>query len=246
MASAIDLSLINPSKPRRGQADTASVRGNFWACRHLLGIAKAEIEAIQALLLSADSLELTGIPTAPTAALGTNTNQLATMAAVHAAIAALVGDAPVALDTLNEIAARLADDEDAVAALITATSKARAQVALTTGTTATGTTATGEVALGKSALLLAVSADRACRLRLYQTSAHRTADAGRLVGVAPVGDHGLIADVLFDGPESYWLQPPVMGANGDVAPIDSWYYSIINLGSNGPVSLTFNRVKLED
>jgi hypothetical protein len=53
---------------------------------------------------------LTGVPTAPTAALGTNTTQIATMAAVQAAIANLLDSAPGALDTLNELAAALGDD----------------------------------------------------------------------------------------------------------------------------------------
>ncbi|EPG8448614.1 tail fiber protein [Escherichia coli] len=53
---------------------------------------------------------LTGIPTAPTAAQGTNNTQIATTAYVRAAISALVGSSPEALDTLNELAAALGND----------------------------------------------------------------------------------------------------------------------------------------
>lgn len=53
---------------------------------------------------------LTGVPTAPTPAPGTNTNQIATMAAVQAAIAALVNSSPAALDALNELAAAIGND----------------------------------------------------------------------------------------------------------------------------------------
>ncbi|EET9799890.1 tail fiber protein [Escherichia coli] len=53
---------------------------------------------------------LTGVPTAPTAAQGTNNTQIATTAYVRAAISALVGSSPEALDTLNELAAALGDD----------------------------------------------------------------------------------------------------------------------------------------
>ena len=53
---------------------------------------------------------LTGTPTSPTAATGTNTMQLATTAFVAAAVAALVDSSPGALDTLNELAAALGDD----------------------------------------------------------------------------------------------------------------------------------------
>ena len=52
---------------------------------------------------------LTGTPTAPTATAGTNTTQVATTAYVGTAINNLIDGAPSTLDTLNEIAAALAD-----------------------------------------------------------------------------------------------------------------------------------------
>ncbi|WP_460053114.1 phage tail protein [Pseudomonas sp. H1_A05] len=51
-----------------------------------------------------------GTPTAATAPVGTNNNQLATTAFTQAAIAALVDSSPGTLDTLNELAAALGDD----------------------------------------------------------------------------------------------------------------------------------------
>lgn len=56
----------------------------------------------------------TGTPAAPTAALGTNTTQLATTAFVRAEVAALVDGAPALLDTLNELAAAMGDDPNFV------------------------------------------------------------------------------------------------------------------------------------
>lgn len=53
---------------------------------------------------------LSGTPTAPTAAVGTNTTQLATTGFVAAAIGALIDAAPGAMDTLHELAAALGDD----------------------------------------------------------------------------------------------------------------------------------------
>jgi hypothetical protein len=52
---------------------------------------------------------LTGTPTAPTATAGTNTTQIATTAYVGTAINNLIGGAPSTLDTLDEIAAAIAD-----------------------------------------------------------------------------------------------------------------------------------------
>jgi hypothetical protein len=65
------------------------------------------------------SPSLTGTPTAPTAAPGTNTTQLATTAFVAAALLALINSAPGALDTLDELAAALGDDAN-FAATVTA------------------------------------------------------------------------------------------------------------------------------
>jgi hypothetical protein len=52
---------------------------------------------------------LTGVPTAPTATAGTSTTQVATTAYVGTAISNLVAGAPATLDTLDEIAAAIAD-----------------------------------------------------------------------------------------------------------------------------------------
>lgn len=56
------------------------------------------------------SPSLTGTPTAPTAAGGANTTQIATTAFVHSAVSSLIDGSPAALDTLNELAAALGDD----------------------------------------------------------------------------------------------------------------------------------------
>ena len=62
---------------------------------------------------------LTGTPTAPTAAVTTNTTQVATTAFVRAEVAALVGSAGSTLDTLGEIATALGNDVALSATLTT-------------------------------------------------------------------------------------------------------------------------------
>ena len=59
-----------------------------------------------------DSLDLRGSPTAPTAAAGANTTQVATTAFVSTGITNLVSGAPGILDTLAELATSLANDAD--------------------------------------------------------------------------------------------------------------------------------------
>ena len=67
-----------------------------------------------------DSPVLSGKPTAPTAAAGTNTTQLANTAFVHAAIAALVNSSPEALDTLKELSEALGNDANFAATMTAA------------------------------------------------------------------------------------------------------------------------------
>lgn len=57
-----------------------------------------------------NSPTLTGIPLAPTANSGTNTNQIASTAFVRTEISNLVASAPATLDTLNELASALGND----------------------------------------------------------------------------------------------------------------------------------------
>jgi hypothetical protein len=65
------------------------------------------------------SPSLTGTPLAPTAAPGTNNTQIATTAYADAAVAAIVDGAPALLNTLNELAAAINDDENFASTLTT-------------------------------------------------------------------------------------------------------------------------------
>jgi hypothetical protein len=84
---------------------------------------------------------LTGVPTAPTAAADTNTTQIATTAYVQTELTDLIGGAPGALDTLNELAAALADDASYSTTITTA---------LAGKLPLAGGTMTGAIAMGTS------------------------------------------------------------------------------------------------
>ena len=62
----------------------------------------------------------TGVPAAPTASANTNTTQVATTAYVQTEISDLIGGAPGALDTLNELAAAIGDDASYATGITTA------------------------------------------------------------------------------------------------------------------------------
>lgn len=95
-------------------AFTVTVRNPTGASVVVTQSKTAELYANGSLVMFAhtelSNVLLSGVPTAPTAALGTNTTQIATMAALQAALNNLISSAPGALDTLNELAVALGND----------------------------------------------------------------------------------------------------------------------------------------
>jgi hypothetical protein len=104
-----------------------------------------EVAAAVTGLAPLDSPALSGTPTVPTAAPGTNSPQAASTAFVRTELNALVAGAPGALDTLKEIADQLASDESAVGALTTAVGTKVPQ-----SRTVNGKPLTADVSLGAS------------------------------------------------------------------------------------------------
>jgi hypothetical protein len=117
------------------------------------------VDTQDALKAPIASPTFTGTPAAPTASAGTNTTQLANTAFVQAAITALIGGAPGALDTLKELADAINDDAS-YAATITAALALKAPLAspaLTgTPTAPTATAGTNTTQLATTAFVEAV------------------------------------------------------------------------------------------
>ena len=99
------------------EADTTNVHGI--ADTSLLAT-KSYVDTADALKAALASPAFTGTPTAPTAAAGTNTTQVATTAFVGTAVSALVASAPAALDTINELAAAIGNDANYTTTITTA------------------------------------------------------------------------------------------------------------------------------
>lgn len=142
-----------------GIANTADLATKSYADNAKTDAISTSATAI-ALKADIDSPALTGTPTAPTATAGTDTTQIATTAFVQDAIELVIGTAPAALDTLNELAAAINDDSS-YAATVTSELALKAPKADPTFTGTVALPAASSVTLDGTALsvTLATKAD---------------------------------------------------------------------------------------
>ena len=135
----------------------------------------------------------------------------------------------------------------AVAELQAGSGYTRTTAAKTTASLASGARESGTVTLTAAAAFRALKlvTSVAARVRLYNSTAQRDADATRAVGVDPVGDHGLIVDVVTSvGVLSLELSPAADGylpGTAGAVPI-----TIDNLsGATSVVTATLTYVRTE-
>lgn len=124
---------------------------------------------------------------------------------------------------------------------------ARADVAVTTASLANNAVETGTIAVGKSSIAVALTASAACRVRFYSTAAGRTADAARLIGTDPLGEHRLMLEVVIPASNLTWdLSPLAAITNDDSPPTSTIYYAIQNLsGAPAAITVTLSRIVIE-
>ena len=120
--------------------------------------------------------------------------------------------------------------------------------------TATGTTSSladaAEADLNitgfKSYALLSITTDRAARVRLYVSSATRTADASRSEGTDPTSDSGLIAEVITTGAETVIISPGAIGFNLESTPTTTIPCRVTNKsGATSSVQVDLNILQME-
>ena len=102
----------------------------------------------------------------------------------------------------------------------------------------------------KSILLIKVdTGGKKARVRLYNTTANRTADTSpdRPNSTPPVPgtQHGVLCDLYLDTADKYtwWMSPPALGFNGDSPQVSTIYCAITNLDtSTQTITVTFTFV----
>lgn len=101
--------------------------------------------------------------------------------------------------------------------------------------------------IGKGVILYRVQTDVPARVQLYTTVAKRNADVGRAIGADPVGNHGLILDVVTTLTDLDWhLTPAVYGMNLEAVPDDQMAVRVTNLsGAASAVNVTLTRVEID-
>lgn len=98
----------------------------------------------------------------------------------------------------------------------------------------------------KSYLLLKIQTDKAAWVRVYTSSAARSADSSRNIDTDPLPGSGVLAEIITTGAQTQLLTPAVIGFNDDTTPVDTIYLSVTNRsGTTGTVTVTLTALKLE-
>jgi hypothetical protein len=121
-------------------------------------------------------------------------------------------------------------------------------VTYTTASLADAATENGSIALGKIGLIKKVTADRAARIRLYTSSAYRTADAARPIGTDPDGEHGVQMDLYLTPSNLVWdMAQAIPFFDGQSTPTGIVYAAIENKsGSTSTVAVNFDVSQIDD
>ncbi len=94
--------------------------------------------------------------------------------------------------------------------------------------------------------LLAIQTSRPARVRLYNTTAARTADLARAVATDPTSDAGVILDHVTTDTAVHNLSPLVDGVNTETVPVTTIAMTVTNNDvSTGTVTVTLTYIRTE-
>lgn len=122
----------------------------------------------------------------------------------------------------------------------------RTTAAYTTASLADGATETGAITLAKGYRLVKLQLSAAARVRMYGTTAERTADAARAWGTDPGQGVGLLLDYLAAASGTWDLSPTVDGFSTESTPVVTIPIAVTNQsGSTHTVALTLTYLRTE-
>ena len=133
--------------------------------------------------------------------------------------------------------------------IITATGGGRTRTTanVTTGSITNNSSADATITGFKTYALYKIQTTAASWVRLYTDTASRTADAGRLQGVDPAPDAGVVAEIVTTGADTVLMSPFVGGFNNETTPTTSIPIKVTNLsGSSTTFTITLTLLSLED
>ena len=122
----------------------------------------------------------------------------------------------------------------------------RTAVSETTASLANG--ATGDISIvgAKGYILYKIQTSVAAWVRIYTTTAARTADSSRAEGVDPLPGAGVIAEVITTGAATIIMSPGVFGFNDEAIPTTSIALAVTNKsGSTSVVTVTLTILQVE-
>jgi hypothetical protein len=104
---------------------------------------------------------------------------------------------------------------------------------------------TGTVTMAPGYRLLRVATSVPARVRLYTSTAQRTADAPRPAGQDPTGDHGLVMEFITTFSDLDWFLTPAI--DGYTSSGSSVYWAVANRsGGSVAIATTLTWIKTED
>lgn len=165
--------------------------------------------------------------------------------AADVAFAAADSSLDTRLDTAEAALVSLDSRVDTLEADPGYTAPTRTTALATTSSLANGASESLTATLAKGYRLYSISTSRPARVRVYTTTAARTADAARTAAEDPAADAGVVLDYVTTDTSVHSLSPMVDGASLEASPSSSIPLSVTNNGTTGTVTVTLVWIQTE-
>jgi hypothetical protein len=122
----------------------------------------------------------------------------------------------------------------------------RTSAGVATGAFADGSTLNTTITGFKGYILYKIEVSHACRVRIYTSTAARTADAARAEGATPATNAGLVTEIITTGAETRVIAPAALGFSNEAIPTTAIPISVTNKsGSINNITVNLTLVQIE-